>query len=99
VRARKGFFLTLAIVALLIFLMFVIYGKKGLMDVHALRQQRDRLVKKNEILNRENLVLYREIDRLKHDPIYIETIARQELGLIGKDELIFKFREQKEAKK
>lgn len=97
--ARQGLFLTLAIGALLVILMFVIYGKKGLMDVHALRQQRDRLIERNEVLNRENLVLYREIDRLKHDPLYIEAIARQELGLVGKNEMIFKFPEQKEAKK
>ncbi len=96
---RQGVFLTLAIGALLVILMFVIYGKKGLMDVHALRQQRDRLIERNVVLNRENLVLYREIDRLKHDPLYIETIARQELGLVGKNEMILKLPEQKEAKK
>ena len=39
-----------------------------------------------------NLSLYREIDRLKHDPKYIEDVVRRELGLIGKDEVIFKLK-------
>jgi cell division protein FtsB len=34
--------------------------------------------------------LYNEIERLKNDDKYIENIARQELGMIGKDEMILK---------
>ena len=40
----------------------------------------------------DNFSLYHEIDRLKHDPKYIEDVVRQELGFIGKDEVIFKFK-------
>jgi len=31
-----------------------------------------------------------EIDRLKHDPAYIEDVARKEFGMIGKDEILVK---------
>ena len=34
--------------------------------------------------------MYTEIERLKHDPEYIENVARRELGMIGKNEVIFK---------
>jgi cell division protein FtsB len=34
------------------------------------------------------LQLYHEIERLKKDPAYIEAIARQELGLVGKNEIV-----------
>jgi cell division protein FtsB len=38
----------------------------------------------------ENRSIGVEIDRLKHDPEYIENIARQELGMIGENEVILK---------
>jgi cell division protein FtsB len=30
---------------------------------------------------------------LKHDKLYIESVARRELGMVGKDELILKPRQ------
>ena len=45
---------------------------------------------KNAELKQENISLYREIGRLKNDPKYVENVARQELGVIGKDEVIIK---------
>ncbi|MBW2338530.1 MAG: septum formation initiator family protein [Deltaproteobacteria bacterium] len=35
---------------------------------------------------------------MKHDPAYIESIARQELGMIGKDEIILKPQSQSRQK-
>jgi cell division protein FtsB len=34
--------------------------------------------------------MYRMIERLKNDPEYIESIARKELGMIQKGEVILK---------
>lgn len=60
------------------------------MDLNTLKKERDQLAGKNEQLSRQNLSLSVEIDRLKHDPKYIENIARQELGMVAEDELILK---------
>ena len=60
------------------------------MDLNTLKKERDQLAEKNEQLSHQNLSLSVEIDRLKHDPKYIENIARQELGMVGEDELILK---------
>jgi cell division protein FtsB len=60
------------------------------MDLNILKKERDQLAEKNEQLSHQNLSLSVEIDRLKHDPKYIENIARQELGMVAKDELILK---------
>ena len=57
------------------------------------------MVEKNEKLNQENLVMYREIDRLKNDPKFVENVVRQELGVIAKDEVIFKTAKNQENKK
>ena len=55
----------------------------------------------NTELQRQNIELSRRVKRLKEDPEYIENIARQELKMIGEDEIVFKFqqRETAEAKK
>ena len=60
------------------------------MDLNTLKKERDQLAEKNEQLSHQNLSLSVEIDRLKHDPKYIENIARQELGMVAEDELILK---------
>ena len=71
-------------------LFLIIFGDNGLVDFVLIKGERDRLVEKNGKLNQENLNMYREIDRLKNDPKFVENVVRQELGVIDKDEVIFK---------
>ena len=53
----------------------------------------DTLKAENARLEKENIALYRTINRLKDDPTYIEHIARKELLMIGNDEIVFKFQQ------
>ncbi len=69
---------------------FIIFSEHGLVDLNVLKEERNTLVENNEQLARENLSLSVEIDRLENDPNYIESVARKELGMIAKDELILK---------
>ena len=87
---RLNIMLSMAILILFSMLLLIVFAENGLIDLNSLRKERDRLVEKNESLARDNLVLYNEIERLKNDSKYIENIARQELGMIGKDEMILK---------
>jgi len=84
--------LSAAVVVIGVMLFLILFGENGVNDFRRLRRQRDSLVEKNTALARENLRLQSQIERLKNDTGYIEDIARQELGLIGKDELIIKTR-------
>jgi cell division protein FtsB len=87
---KQNLLLTFAVIALFVLLLLILFGDKGLADLNMLEKNRDRLVEKNGRLMRENLTLYRSIERLKTDPAYIENIARRELGVVGKNELIIK---------
>ena len=69
---------------------FIIFSEHGLMDLNLLKNEKNSLVQRNEQIARENLSLSVEIERLEKDPKYIENVARQELGMIGKDEMILK---------
>ena len=86
----QGIFLSVTVVLLFSLLFFIIFGEHGFIDLNILKKERDQLAEKNAQLSHQNLSLSVEIDRLKHDPKYIENIARQELGMVGADELILK---------
>jgi cell division protein FtsB len=82
--------LVLAIMTMCLMLLFIVFGENGLTDLYKLKMEKDNLSKTNDELKKENLSLYREIERLKNDPRYVEDVARKELGVIGKDEMIIK---------
>ncbi len=87
---KKNILLAVAIAVLFLLLMFILFGESGLSDLNRLKAERDGLLKKNTELIQKNLSLYREIERLKNDPEYVENVARKELGVIGKDEVVIK---------
>lgn len=86
----KKILLFLAILVLFNLILIVIFSDNGLVDLILLRKEKERSAEKNREVIRENLSLYREIERLKHDPEFIESVARKELGVVGKGEVILK---------
>ena len=88
--SKKNLLLAASIMVVLLLLMFILFGKNGLTDLNRLRAERDDLLKKNAELIQQNLLLCREIERLKTDPEYVKSLARKELGMIGKDEVVIK---------
>jgi len=81
-----------SILILFSFFIIVIFGDQGIKDLFVLYKQKQQLINENSKIEQQNQLLFRIVDRLKHDPKYIENIARKELGMIGKNELIFKFK-------
>lgn len=96
---KQNILLSISVLLLLALFFFIIVSEHGLADLRFLKKERDRLVEENKKLTRENQAISVEIDRLKHDPLYIESIARQELGMIGEDEIILKPQNSPEPKK
>ena len=94
---RQKILLGFVIAVLFSLLLFIMFGANGVVDLHVLKVKRDNLLKRNAVLSQENLSLYREIERLRNDPKYVENVARQELGLIGKDEVIFKVKKEQKG--
>jgi cell division protein FtsB len=69
----------------------IIWSPNGLLDLRQLYAEHRALIQNNLILEKENHRLYDEIGRLRDDPAAIESLARQELGLVKDGELIFHF--------
>jgi len=71
----------------------IIVGDNGMQDLNAMKLELNTLKAENEALQQKNIEMHRKIKRLKEDQEFIENIARQELKMIGKDEVVFKFKE------
>ena len=87
---KEGILFTIAIFLLLSLFFFIIVSEHGLHELIFLRAEHDKLVEEEKRLSQENFSISIEIDRLKHDPEYIENIARQELGMVAEGEIILK---------
>jgi cell division protein FtsB len=94
VSQRQKVMLAVALLAMFHFLLMVLFDDNGWVELRRLEQTRQELVKGNARLRHHNLQMYRSVDRLQNDPAFVENIARQELGMIRSDELIFKFKTQ-----
>ena len=54
-----------------------------------LNEELARLKTLNDELEQDNSRLRREVEALKHDARYVERVAREELGLVREDEVLF----------
>jgi len=87
---KQGMLLGTALLLLVALLFFIVFSERGLAEFSLSKKERDRIKEHNQRLTQENLTLGVEIDRLKNDPHYIESVARKEFGMIGQDEIVVK---------
>lgn len=88
------------VIFLLIFLLFeIVFDKKGVLDLFKLKERIHTIEQTNKKLIKENIKLTHIIERLKNDQKYVESVARKDLGMISKDEIILKFKNKAENKK
>ena len=64
-------------------------GDKGLIETMRARRQYANVAASLAVLRQQNALLRDDIRRLEEDPATIESIARQELGLMRPGELLF----------
>ena len=90
--SKKKIIIGASAVFLFALLLMIIFGDNGFLDLKRLKQERAELAEQSSDMESQNLKLYRKVERLKNDPVFIENVARQELGMIGDDEVILKFK-------
>ncbi len=96
---RQKILLTVAVLILCSLGALIIVGDNGLSELKRLRKELYGIVADNRSKSRENLSMYREIERLKSDYEYIEDVARNQLGVISKDEVILKIKVKENGSK
>lgn len=65
-----------------------IFGQRGMIENVRLRARNDAVAASVEAVSAENAALREDVRRLIEDPSAIEELARRELGLIKKGELL-----------
>ncbi|MBW2567208.1 MAG: septum formation initiator family protein [Deltaproteobacteria bacterium] len=91
---KQKIMIAIGMLALFSFLFVIAFGDRGAVDLYQLHLKKVRLNGLSFEVEKKNTALYRNIQRLKNDPEYMEDIARTELGMVGKDELVYQFRKK-----
>jgi len=84
------------IIAVAFILFFTIFGERGLLRIYHLNKEKQEVQLKMEVLKGDNLKLVREVDALKNDRRYLESIARKDFGMVRKNEIIYQFPQKSE---
>ena len=74
-----------------------IFHKGGILTVHEFKNELIKFEASNEILKKENEKLRFEIKALKFDPLAIETLAREKLGMVHEREIIYQLVPEKSS--
>jgi cell division protein FtsB len=69
----------------------LVLAPEGLPRLRALESELDQVHADNQELRRDVTRLRIEVRRLRDDPAAIERIARDELGMVRKSEVVFQF--------
>lgn len=80
------------LIIILISCVIYLFAREGL-HLNDLYQENERIKGKIEELKMSNKELEKRINTLKNDKLYIEKVAREELGMIKQGEKVYKFEE------
>ena len=75
----------------IVFGLLTIFGDNGIFHLVGLQKELVRMKEKNLKIEDENQKLKEEVRRLQQEKRYIEEIARKELGMVKKGEIIYQF--------
>jgi cell division protein FtsB len=88
---------------LIFFICFIaywtIFGDNGILKLKKIEQESENVKAASEKIKAENERLKKEIKLLQEDKKYVEKVAREELGMTRKDEIIYKKKQDDEKEK
>jgi cell division protein FtsB len=88
---RKKRLLLFVVFLFVVLGLLTFFGDKGILHLVGLQKELARMNEKNLKIEEENRKLKEEVRRLQHEKRYIEEIARKELGMVKKGEIIYQF--------
>jgi cell division protein FtsB len=81
----------------LLALLYSLLGEVGVISTLNLYAKQKQLAAENNRLRVENEQLRQEVEKLRSNASYIEEIARRELGLLGKKEIVIPLDRKEDA--
>jgi cell division protein FtsB len=79
------------VVFLFLMALLITFGNKGLVDNYLMSKRLNQLKLLNNGLATENNELKKKIVLLRSDLTYIESLARNELGMVKKGDIVYRF--------
>lgn len=89
--SRKHAILAFGGVFALFFAIYSFQGEKGFVRLGEMLRERNELLARVGLLERENAKLAEEVGRLREDPATIEALARLRLNMVRPGEVVFVF--------
>jgi cell division protein FtsB len=86
---KRMYFIPAGCIAFILY--FTVFGERGLLHIYHLHKEKQEIQLRVEAMKIDNQKLVREIDALKNDRRYLESIARKEFGLVRHNEVIYQF--------
>jgi len=93
---RRRILFAMGIIGVLYLVIPLLLGDMGVLKYFSMLRTYHQAKTEIRELDRKNKLLSEEIEALRSDPVVIEKVAREELGLVKKGELVYKFRKPKE---
>jgi len=94
ITAKQRLMILGACFLLVLLFLVILFGEKGYYDYMFLKKQYAEIEKQNSKIEEEGRKTYEVIKRLKTDLDYIEEIARQELGMVLENEIVYQYQTQ-----
>lgn len=79
---------------LLLMSLLITFGNRGVVDNYLMSKKVASLKAQNEEITAENVDLKQKIILLRNDINYIEMIARNELGMVKKGDIVYRWAKQ-----
>ena len=70
--------------------LLITFGNRGVVDNYLMSKRLSHLKTENEMIANQNRELGKTILLLRSDPAYIESIARNELGMVKKGDVVYR---------
>lgn len=78
------------IVLIVLVLSLITFGNRGILDNYTMKERLKALKQTNREIALNNKQLKAKIMLLRNDPSYIETIARNELGMVKEGDIVYR---------
>lgn len=78
------------VVFLFLMTLLITFGNRGVVDNYSMEKKLAHLNEENSKLENQNRELGKKILLLRSDPAYIETIARNELGMVKEGDVVYR---------
>jgi cell division protein FtsB len=85
----------LLILFLLLMSLLITFGNRGVVDNYLMSKRLSELKLQNREITRENNELKNKITLLRNDINYIEMIARNDLGMVKKGDIVYRWANNK----